>query len=148
MELGLSEIWTRFIIVGILLIIFELSIGVSEAFDVALVGTALIAGGLVGAATGSVSIMLIVAFVICVLWVIVGRKYLQVRLRIDEYTSNADRALGSIGIVTESISVHEKGKVKIGDEIWLAEAAEDIPEGAEIVVENISGVTLGVSKVQ
>ena len=148
MELGLSEIWTRFIIVGILLIIFELSIGVSEAFDVALVGTALIAGGLVGAATGSVSIMLIVAFVICVLWVIVGRKYLQARLRIDEYTTNADRALGSIGIVTESISVHEKGKVKIGDEIWLAEAAEDIPEGVEIVVENISGVTLGVSKAQ
>lgn len=148
MELGLSEIWTRFIIVGILLIIFELSIGVSEAFDVALVGTALIAGGLVGAATGSVSIMLIVAFVICVLWVIVGRKYLQARLRIDEYMTNADRALGSIGIVTESISVHEKGKVKIGDEIWLAEAAEDIPEGTEIVVGRISGVTLGVSKAQ
>ncbi|MCK5660329.1 MAG: NfeD family protein [Methanosarcinales archaeon] len=148
MELGLSEMWTRFIVMGILLIIVELAIGVSDGFDVALVGTALIAGGLAGAVTGSVSIMLIVAFVICVLWVLVGRGYLQARLRIDEYATNADRALGSIGIVTESISVHEKGKVKIGDEIWLAEADEGIPEGAEIVVESISGVTLGVSKVK
>src|SRR5665648_713729 len=103
MELGLSEIWTRFIIVGILLIIFELSIGVSGAFDVALVGTALIIGGLVGAATGSVSIMFVVAFVVCVLWVLVGRGYLQAHLRIDEYVTNADRTLGSTGIVTLSL---------------------------------------------
>lgn len=146
MELGLSEIWTRFIIMGILLIIVELSIGVSGAFDVALVGTALIIGGLVGAATGSVSIMFVVAFVVCVLWVLVGRGYLQAHLRIDEYVTNADRALGSTGFVTESISAHEKGKVKVGYEIWLAQADEDIPEGVEIVVESISGVTLGVKK--
>src|SRR5665648_298049 len=146
MEFGISEIWTRFIIMGIMLIIIELSIGVSGAVDVALVGSALVIGGLGGAATGSVSIMLIVAFVVCVLWVLVGRGYLQTHLRIDEYVTNADRTLGSTGIVTESISAHKKGKVNVENEIWLAEADEDIPKGVEIVVEYISGVTLGVKK--
>jgi len=142
----MSEIWTRFIIMGILLIIIELSVGVSGAFDLALVGTALIAGGLAGAATGSVSVMFVVSFVVCILWIFVGRGYLQTHLRIDEYVTNADRALGSTGLVTESISAHEKGKVKVSDEIWLAQADEEIPVGAEIVVEKISGVTLDVKK--
>jgi membrane protein implicated in regulation of membrane protease activity len=57
-----------------------------------------------------------------------------------------DAIVGRTGVVLRKISRNIDGRVKVGNEDWKARAAEDIEEGAEIIVRDVTGATLIVEK--
>lgn len=53
--------------------------------------------------------------------------------------------IGAAGVAAEAFA-NGQGKARIGDTVWLAEAADDIPRGAPIVVKEVRGTTLVVDR--
>lgn len=75
------------------------------------------------------------------------KKYLKVKLQ----KTNADRAVGEIGIVIEEIDpVLGKGQVKVRGQIWSARTVDNqgIAVDEKVEVQEISGVKLIVKKVE
>jgi membrane protein implicated in regulation of membrane protease activity len=75
------------------------------------------------------------------------KKYLNVKLQ----KTNADRAIGEIGIVIEEIDpILGKGQVKVRGQIWSARTVENqgIAVDEKVEVQEISGVKLIVKKVE
>ncbi len=146
--LGFSDLWfwLIFVVVGLLMILLELIVGVETGLDLVFLGSAFILGGLVTWPFNSWILTVIVTSIICVAYVILGRRYVQ-RLKVTgKSKTNIDAVIGRNGIVLQSISRNVDGLVKVGNEQWRARAEEDIKEGDEIVVTNVSGATLIVEK--
>ncbi|MBE6450321.1 MAG: NfeD family protein [Alphaproteobacteria bacterium] len=59
--------------------------------------------------------------------------------------TGAKRFIGQTFEVCESIK-NAKGKVIIGDTVWLASADEDIKKGELVIVEDVNGTVLKVKK--
>lgn len=61
--------------------------------------------------------------------------------------TNADRIIGSEGIVIKNITADNPGEVKVLGQIWSAvsEDANDIPEGTRVLVTSIDGVKVKVN---
>jgi membrane protein implicated in regulation of membrane protease activity len=75
------------------------------------------------------------------------KKYLKVKLQ----KTNADRAVGEIGIVIEEIDpVLGKGQVKVRGQIWSARTVgnQGIAVNEKVEVQEISGAKLIVKKVE
>ena len=62
--------------------------------------------------------------------------------------TNADALIGRFGLVTEDISRHTPGYVKIGGEEWRAVSSDDaqIDKGMEVKVIGLSGATVEVTQ--
>ena len=60
--------------------------------------------------------------------------------------ATADRLLEKEGTVVEAIDIENSGMVNISGESWRAIADENISVGEKIIVEEIKGVRLKVSK--
>lgn len=76
-----------------------------------------------------------------------SRKYLKK----DYQATNADRAVGSVGIVTETIdNLDATGAVQLEGKVWTARSADGsaIPAGSKVLVDHIEGVKLLVRPVQ
>ena len=61
--------------------------------------------------------------------------------------TNADRVLGAVGIVTESISnIDDVGQAKVCGQLWSARATDGVPieKGTKVVINKIEGVKLFV----
>jgi membrane protein implicated in regulation of membrane protease activity len=74
-----------------------------------------------------------------------AKKYLKTRT----VRTNADRLIGTTGIVIEKIqNVQGTGQVKISGQEWTARSFndEDIPEGEKVEIIEISGVKLLVKR--
>jgi membrane protein implicated in regulation of membrane protease activity len=136
------------VIVGIICVIIELSLGAFTGFDMALVGGSLAVGGAVGLMAGSAKIGLLSAGVLALIYLAIFRSWLKSKLTVKNHASNADAVIGKTGVVTKKIAPREAGMVKLGDEVWRAElasvqdAARDT--GAEVTVQSVDGVTLKV----
>ncbi len=155
MENGMVEVlffdswaWLVFIAVGLVLIILELIIGIETGLDLVFIGTAFVLGGLITLAMSSWVWTAIVTGIICILYVVIGRRYIHKRMAVAKEKTNIDAIIGRTGIVQKDISKNSDGLVKIGYEQWRARAEEDIKEGEEITVTGISGVTLMVKKTE
>jgi membrane protein implicated in regulation of membrane protease activity len=136
------------VIVGVICVIIELALGALTGFDMALVGASLAVGGGVGLATGSAKIGLMSGGALALVYLVVLRSWLKVRLTVKEHASNVDAVVGRTGVVTKRIALREAGMVKLGDELWRAELAsgeEAAREtGATVKVESLEGVTVKV----
>ena len=139
-------LWLVFIIVGLLLVLLELIVGVETGFDLVIIGSAFILGGLVAWPFHSWVLPLIVTSLICVIYVVIGRRYVHRWTAVKKVKTNIDAIIGREGIVLQSIARNVDGRVRVGSERWRARAEEDIKEGDEIVVTGISGSTLIVEK--
>jgi len=139
-------LWLVFVIVGLLLVLLELIVGVETGLDLVVVGSAFILSGLVTWPFHSWLSTVIVTSVICVAYVVLGRRYVHRWTAVKKAKTNVDAIIGRQGIVLKDIAKHVDGQVKIGNERWRARAEEDINEGDEIVVTGISGATLIVEK--
>lgn len=155
MENGMVEVlffdswaWLVFIAVGLVLIILELIIGIETGLDLVFIGTAFVLGGLITLTMNSWVWTAIVTGIICILYVVIGRRYIHKRMAVAKEKTNIDAIIGRTGIVQKDISKNSDGLVKIGYEQWRARAEEDIKEGEEITVTGISGVTLMVKKTE
>jgi membrane protein implicated in regulation of membrane protease activity len=140
--------WLIFIGAGLVLIILELLVGIDTGLDLVFIGTALALGGLITLSLHSWVWTAIVAGVICVLYVVLGRRYIHRKTAISAAKTNIDTIIGKTGIVQGDISRDSDGLVKVGNEQWRARSEETIKEGEEITVTGISGVTLNVKKIE
>ena len=70
-------------------------------------------------------------------------KYL---LNNKKENTNLDRIIGMIGVVTLDINKNEIGEVKVDGKRWSAISTSNIKEGEYVVIEQIKGVKLVVSK--
>ena len=77
-------------------------------------------------------------------WYKFGRK---IAIATDDTTLNrrGESLVGSTGVLVEAI-VNGRGRVKIADSAWSAEAAEDAPSGAKVVVTGVRGAVLTVER--
>jgi membrane protein implicated in regulation of membrane protease activity len=136
------------VIAGALLILIEVALGGFAGFDLVLIGTAFVIGGGVGLWLHAPATGLVVASVLCLAYILAGRRALRARLHSKPVASNVDALLGRQGIVKQRVAPHEAGLVKLGDEAWRAlpapDAAGPFEAGTLVTVVSVDGVTLYV----
>ena len=61
-----------------------------------------------------------------------------------------DALIGLRALVTQNLSAHQPGQVRVRDEVWRAKPAADeagvLEAGTEVLVEGVDGVTLLVRR--
>ena len=139
-------LWLVFVIVGLLLVLLELTVGVETGFDLVVIGSAFILGGLVTWWFHSWLLTVIITGIICIAYVVLGRRYVHRWTIVSKAKTNIDAIIGRRGIILKSITKNVDGSVQVGNEQWRARAEEDIEQGEGIVVTSVSGVTLIVEK--
>lgn len=103
-------------------------------------GTALAA--LVAALGGGMNLQLL-AFVAGTLCGLIFLRPIFMRKVMDGgVPSNVDALVGSSAEVTETIEVHQAGRVKVVSEEWRARSSRELPVGARVQVLSIEGNTL------
>jgi membrane protein implicated in regulation of membrane protease activity len=136
------------LLAGALLILVEVALGGFAGFDLVLIGSAFVIGGALGMALGNPSMGFVIASALCVLYIVVGRRWVKARLRTKDTPSNMDAVVGRSGLVTVRVADHEPGQVKVQDEIWRAVpapgAAAPFEPGRVVTVTGVDGVTLQV----
>jgi len=70
--------------------------------------------------------------------------------KIDSFKekTNLDRVIGTEGVVTEKITKHNPGEVKVDGKRWTAVADKTIQEGKIVQIIKIEGVKLIVEEVE
>lgn len=146
---GLSVSWNwALVIVGAVLILLEVMAGGFAGFDLVLIGSAFILGGVGGLVFQSAIVGIVLATVFCLAYILLGRRWVRTRMLRPSLPSNTDALLNRRGLVTARIAPHQPGRVKVDDQEWRAlgvetETAEFEP-GTEVTVDSVDGVTLRV----
>lgn len=153
MENGLVEVtffdswaWLIFLCIGLVLVLMELIIGIETGLDLVFIGSAFILSGLITIAMQTWVWTALIAGIICILYLFLGRRYVHKRMAFAAEKTNIDTIIGKKGVVLEDITRHNYGLVKVGMEQWRAGSDEEIKKGEEVTVAAISGVTLSVKK--
>jgi inner membrane protein len=136
--------WLIFIGIGLFLLILELFIGIDTGLDLVFIGTAFMLSGLVTLVLHSWVWTAIIAGVICLLYLVAGRRYIHRWTAVAASKTNIDLIIGKSGVVQQDIRRDSDGLVKVGNEQWRARSDEDIKVGEPVVVLGITGVTLSV----
>jgi membrane-bound serine protease (ClpP class) len=150
-QLGAEWLWAALALGGAALIAAEMLTGHGA---LALTGTALLAAALYMAAAGqpyhqtqaaayaAAGIMATAAVALAY----IGHKVRQaLRRRPQDYTT---QLIGAVGVAKTPISPGKPGVVYAAGEEWTAEADEEIPQGAKVIITAIEGLTLKVKKHQ
>lgn len=92
-------------------------------------------------------------FIICSTILLFATKPFVKRFSKDEDTvkTNVYSIIGKTGIVTEEIdSLHSKGQIKVGGEVWSAISNIDvvIPKDSEVEILEVKGVKVVVSPIK
>ena len=153
MENGLVEVtffdswaWLIFLCIGLALVLLELIIGIDTGLDLVFIGSAFILSGLITIAFQAWVWTALIAGIICILYLFLGRRYIHKRMAFATEKTNIDTIIGKKGVVLEDITRNNYGLVKVGMEQWRAGSDEEINKGQEITVTGIHGVTLSVKK--
>ena len=77
---------------------------------------------------------------------ITTRKILVEKLNKNKQKTNLDRVVGMEGIVTEKITKHNPGEVKVDGKKWTAMSDKTIEEGTTVKIIKIEGVKLIVEE--
>jgi membrane protein implicated in regulation of membrane protease activity len=149
-EVAFFDSWAYliFLAIGLALILLELIVGIETGLDMVFIGSAFVLGGLITITMNAWVWTAVTTGIICVLYLVLGRRYVHRRMAVAKEKTNIDTIIGRTGMVQKDIGRSNDGLVKIGYEEWRARAEEDIKEGEEIVVAGISGATLIVKKAE
>ena len=137
------DIWLLIIIVTIIIELLTIDL-VSIWFSIG----ALVA--LIGAYFQlDVTIQIFLFVSISTICIIFTRPIAKRYLRANTVATNYDRTIGKKGIVTETISPNQKGRVTVLMVSWAASSLDDqeIPKGSEVSVLAIEGSHLIVKKI-
>lgn len=138
------------IIAGAVMVLIEAALGGFAGFDLVLIGSSFVLGGALGLAVGSPVTGLVAASVLCLLYIAAGRRWVQGRLKRPGIHTNTDALIGQRALVTQVISAHAPGQVRLRDEVWRARSAAGetaaFESGTEVIVESVDGVTLLVRR--
>lgn len=136
---------TWLILLGLLLIMFELFFGVISGFDIALVGLSLIIGGFLHYYSGSWQLGIVGTIFIVLFYFAYFRRFAKKKLMLQTQKIGIDSLIGKTAVVIEAISSRKPGKVLLDGEVWRAISQHSFKEDQEAVVEKIEGVTLIVN---
>ncbi|MCH5316311.1 MAG: NfeD family protein [Eubacterium sp.] len=95
-------------------------------------------------------LQIIIFIVVSIVALAITRPLVKKYIHPKKQSTNADRVIGQIGIVTEKIdNLNAVGNVKVDGKIWSARSTngEIIPPDARIEVTEISGVKLIVKPI-
>ena len=127
-------------------------LGVIELVTVNLVTIWFIASALVSLLLSFFNIPFIVQFGVFVILgtilLITTRKTLQKQVDSFKQSTNLDRVIGTEGVVTEKITKHNNGEVKVDGKRWTAVSNKTIQEGKIVKIIKIEGVKLIVEEVE
>jgi len=76
------------------------------------------------------------------------RSVMEKWLKQNRSKTNLDRIVGMEGIVTEEITKHQIGEVKVDGKKWSAKADKKIKEGSTVNILKIEGVKVIVEEVK
>ncbi len=141
-----SWLWLIFVGIGLVMILAELVLGLETSLDLVFIGTAFVLGGLVTWPVQLWFVTLLVTALICVGYIVLGRKYIHNRISVTTAATNIDTVIGSRGVVISGLEKNSVGRVRVGNVKWRAKAESEIHEGEEIVVTGVTGTTLSVKK--
>jgi membrane protein implicated in regulation of membrane protease activity len=140
------------IVAGALLVLLEVVLGAITGFDLLLIGSALLAGGILGLVANSTPIGVAAAGVLALVYVFIGRKRIRSRFHRVGLPSNTDALLGRTVRIVETIGRHRPGRIKLEGEEWRAELAsersEELLAGSNARVVRIDGVTVFVEQAE
>lgn len=145
----MSTMWNWILLLaGAVLILVEVALGGFAGFDLVLIGSAFMIGGALGLWLQNAIVGLVVASVLCLLYIAVGRRWVRSRIRVQGVASNMDAVIGQHGLVVIRIADHAAGQVKLKDEVWRAlpapGATGPFEPGAVVTVAGVDGITLQV----
>ncbi len=136
--------WDFFWLVIILLLSFV------EVATVNLVTVWFIASALVSLLLAFLNVNFIVQFavfvILGVILLLTTRNFLVGLLNKNKQKTNLDRVVGMEGVVTEKITKHNPGEVKVDGKKWTAVASKTISEGKVVRIKEIEGVKLIVEE--
>ncbi len=135
-----------FVVLGLLMVLAELGVGIDSGLDLVLIGSILIMSGFVGLFFSSAVVALLLASVLGVLYIAVGRKKIKRRITTVTKKTNIDKLMGATATVIRDINPDSAGIVRVDDEKWRAAAQEVLYEGDVVTIEAIDGVTVIVRK--
>lgn len=95
-------------------------------------------------------VQIVIFAIVSFILVISTRPFVKKFLSVKHVSTNADRLIGKIAVVTQDIcNLKATGSVKISGVTWTARSADgsDIKEGREVRINSIEGVKLIVSEV-
>lgn len=128
--------------------------GILEAITAQLVSIWFVIGS-VGALIAAVCkapiwIQIVIFIVISVLALLLTKPLVKKYIKPKMQKTNADRCIGSEGIVLEEINnLAATGQVKVNGNVWTARASngEIIPVDTVVIIDKIEGVKLLVTKI-
>jgi len=135
------------VVVGALLIFIEVALGGFAGFDLVLIGSSFVLGGGIGLMAGNAAVGMIVASVLCIAYIAVGRHWVRKAIHHKLVPSNTDALIGQQARVATRVAAHEPGQVRVQDEIWRAvpvTGAGPFEPGTVVTVQSVDGVTLQV----
>lgn len=102
--------------------------------------------GLISAFCGApIYLQVVIAVVVSIIALLITRPIVKKKISAKIEPTNADRNIGSEGIVLEEIdNLQATGSVKVDGKIWTARSVDgsNIPENSTVVIEKIDGVKL------
>ncbi len=139
------------IVAGAVMVLVEVALGGFAGFDLVLIGSSFVLGGFLGLAVGSSVTGLVASSVLCLLYIVAGRRWVRGRLKRPGIHTNTDALIGQRALVTQAVNEHQPGQVRLRDEVWRARPAAGeagtLEAGNEVIVEGVDGVTLLVRRV-
>jgi membrane protein implicated in regulation of membrane protease activity len=136
------------VILGAIFILLEVMAGGFAGFDLVLIGSAFILGGVGGLIFQSALVGVVLSAVLCLAYIFIGRRWVRARMHRPSLPSNTDALIGQKANVTLRIAPHTPGRVKLDDEEWRAVAVDRdsavFEADTEVTVDSVDGVTLNV----
>ena len=137
--IGTTYIWLA---LAVILAIIEMS--TTSLVSIWFVMGSLFAFG-VSFITDSVITQMVVFIVVSATALAFTRPLVKKHIHKETVPTNADKILGKTALVTQAITVDNKGRVTVDGQSWLAQADVPLAVGDYVIVEKITGVTLSVS---
>ncbi len=143
MQILMIVIWSL-VLIATIVIEFETADMVTIWFSVGAIG-ALIAAALDQNVVMQIGIFIAVSLVLIVLTRPMTKRFMDKTV----IKTNADRFVGMIGTITVDVPVGGRGEVLVDNSKWIAFSSSEkiIPVGTKVVVQDIVGIKLLVSKV-
>ena len=96
--------------------------------------------------TENIIIQLIVFVITSSVSLLLTKPLVEKYFKKNKVSTNFDRIIGQIGIVTKTIKKHEGGRVKIDGKDWMAISDKEIKNGSEVEILKIEGAKIIVRK--
>jgi len=149
MAVGGFELGLAFLIIGVLMLLAEIS---SPGAFIIVPATVMIVLGLVGMAAPDILISwwspIIVVAVLIPTTLFTIKMYQRLAPPEPPQTTMGTSLIGQIGVVEAPVTSGSlKGKVRIANDTWSATSPKDIPVGKKVVVKSSEGVHVVVEEI-